>query len=859
MAVSFVTAQNVYIPDPIFKNYLVNHTYHSFPGGAGYDISLDANGDGEIQESEALNYPGNLTNFGFYMTGLDIADLTGIEAFKAIKRLEISNNLLTEINVDGCTSLEILNCSSNPIESIVINNSTLQYFTSGGTPELTHINLSGCNALKEINAGSHESLAHINLSGCTFLEEIRANYNPSLTSITLPNYSNLNYFQCVGSGLTSLDLSNCSSLAHFQCPDNQLISLSLANGNPQSFGYIDLTGNPDLTCIEVDDVFVADFLWGDGYPYQFDPGVSFNTDCTPPGPCLVSIPDANFKNALLTNFAINTNGNDEIECTEAEAYAGEINLNDLPISDLTGIEAFVNITGFSSNNNQTGNPASYPVLLDSLDLSNFTSLTSISCTGNLGFQYLNASGCTALTDINVSTGFPAGLYVDLSNCTALTSLNLNNKNLNSLNLNNCTGLVALNCSNNQLSELNISSNQALTNLNCSNNQLTQLQTFTNAGLDTLNCSNNQLSFLYVGQNHALKNLNCSFNYLDYLDVQNNSQLTTLNCSNNFLNSVSANNNPALITFDCSFNSLTTLAVDNNAALISLNCNNNQLANINVSNNANLEVLRCNSNLLPLVDVSSNLSLRTLTCAGNDLPEIDMTHNPNLKHLDCSNNQLTTVDVSMNPVLNELICSNNLLNVLDLQNNTELVVLNFSDNEFETIDLQSNTSLVVLYCSNNQLIDLDLSSTYTFILFCDSNNLQTLNLANGQNEMAVTIVANDNAGLCVQVDNADYSITNWVGDNFIFDTDAVFSENCETVGLSDADRENAMLVYPNPTTGLIIFSGPSDVQVTNASGQIIYKTNNAMTLDLSAHPAGMYFIGFTDKSGQVIQQSKVVKE
>src|SRR5690554_2405563 len=151
LIVSFVTAQNVNIPDPVFKNYLVNHTYHSYPGGPGIDIYLDANGDGEIQYSEALNYPGNLTSFTFFMNGLGIADLTGIEAFKAIKRLELSSNLLTALNMDECTSLEIINCSFNPIQSIVINNSSLQYFTSGSTPQLTQIDLSGCSSLKEIN------------------------------------------------------------------------------------------------------------------------------------------------------------------------------------------------------------------------------------------------------------------------------------------------------------------------------------------------------------------------------------------------------------------------------------------------------------------------------------------------------------------------------------------------------------------------------------------------------------------------------------------------------------------------------------------------------------------------------------
>jgi len=58
----------------------------------------------------------------------------------------------------------------------------------------------------------------------------------------------------------------------------------------------------------------------------------------------VSIPDANFKAALLGYSAINTNGDTEIQVSEAVAFSGSINLHYLAISNLTGIEASVNIT-----------------------------------------------------------------------------------------------------------------------------------------------------------------------------------------------------------------------------------------------------------------------------------------------------------------------------------------------------------------------------------------------------------------------------------------------------------------------------------------------------------------------------------
>ncbi|MCB0548129.1 MAG: hypothetical protein KDD19_11130, partial [Phaeodactylibacter sp.] len=67
---------------------------------------------------------------------------------------------------------------------------------------------------------------------------------------------------------------------------------------------------------------------------------------------VVHIPDPNFKAALLANPAINANGDEEIQAAEAEAYNGAIEVFDRGISDLTGIEAFVALTGLNCTANQ---------------------------------------------------------------------------------------------------------------------------------------------------------------------------------------------------------------------------------------------------------------------------------------------------------------------------------------------------------------------------------------------------------------------------------------------------------------------------------------------------------------------------
>ena len=67
---------------------------------------------------------------------------------------------------------------------------------------------------------------------------------------------------------------------------------------------------------------------------------------------LVHIPDPNFKDCLLKDKSINTNGDNEIQLAEAEAFKGILHCNQENIQDLTGIEAFINITALNCAHNQ---------------------------------------------------------------------------------------------------------------------------------------------------------------------------------------------------------------------------------------------------------------------------------------------------------------------------------------------------------------------------------------------------------------------------------------------------------------------------------------------------------------------------
>ena len=85
----------------------------------------------------------------------------------------------------------------------------------------------------------------------------------------------------------------------------------------------------------------------------------------------IHIPDANFKAHLIINY--DTNGDFEISVAEAAAVTGLLNCSFLNISDLTGIEAFVNIEQLYCFANQL---ASLP------DISTLTQLKILDCSSN---------------------------------------------------------------------------------------------------------------------------------------------------------------------------------------------------------------------------------------------------------------------------------------------------------------------------------------------------------------------------------------------------------------------------------------------------------------------------------------------
>lgn len=225
----------------------------------------------------------------------------------------------------------------------------------------------------------------------------------------------------------------------------------------------------------------------------------------------VYIPDANFKNYLLSTLTINTNADGEIQVSEAAAFSGTLNVGSAFISDLTGIEAFTALTGLNCSGNS----------LTGLDLSSNPNLKTLYCDYNF------------LTGLNI-----------LSN-TMLTILSCHDNYLTNLNVANNTALISVTCSKNQLPGLFLDNNPALKYLNCQDNQITFLSLHAHLALREIRCHNNQLTTLNVKNGS-----NSSFTAFSANNNPNLTCITVDNVSWSNSNWSSGKDASAMFSFDC---------------------------------------------------------------------------------------------------------------------------------------------------------------------------------------------------------------------------------------------------------------------------------------------------------------------
>ena len=321
-----VSAQIVNIPDANLKAVLLNSSTsnsiasNAYPTTTSSYIKVDANGDGEIQVSEALNV------YYLHLSSSGISDLTGIEQFTNLRFLNCaSNELVTIDNVNALTNLIVLVCNDNNLSSLnlitltnltdlscaqnqlttldvsALSNLTTLYCYSN---QLTSLTTNPINNLTFLQCGQnnfstldvstlihltflncqYNQLAHLDVNMLTNLTRLYCNNN-QLTSLDVSALTNLTVLHCIYNQLTSLDVSTLPYLTDLLCYNNNLTSFNIKNGSNET--NLQFSNNPNLQFICADEnqlITVQNKISAYGYIYcnvntycSFTPNGNYNT------------------------------------------------------------------------------------------------------------------------------------------------------------------------------------------------------------------------------------------------------------------------------------------------------------------------------------------------------------------------------------------------------------------------------------------------------------------------------------------------------------------------------------------------------------------------------------------------------
>lgn len=258
---TFLNAQTTYVPDDNFEQALI-------------DLGLD-----DVLDDYVLT-ENIVTVTSLNLTGRGIEDVTGIADFHALTHLVLFLNNLSELDVSSNTELIFLNGEDNSIENLNVTGCVNLEYLWMPENHLTELDISTNSALHELILNSN-FLEDLDLSMNPEIEILNCSQN-NLLNLDLTAQTNLKIVACNSNQLSELDLSNNLRLKELACSANELIILELGeldsltfltansneltfvnlkNGNNLNMPFCVLYDNPDLLCVQVDDVLYAESNW----------------------------------------------------------------------------------------------------------------------------------------------------------------------------------------------------------------------------------------------------------------------------------------------------------------------------------------------------------------------------------------------------------------------------------------------------------------------------------------------------------------------------------------------------------------------------------------------------------------------
>ena len=201
----YITDANV--PDKTFREYLLKQ--------------FDKDGNGVLTPAER-----------YAVTEIDvenkyISNLSGIEFFPNLKKLNCGHNRLTKLDVSENTVLQELVCWENQLTSLDVSQNTALQELACFENQLTSLDVSQNPALQKLSCWDNR-LTSLDVSKNTELTYLKCSYN-RMTELDVSKNTELTYLDCSYNRLTELDVSKNTKLTELYFVSNKITSLQADN------------------------------------------------------------------------------------------------------------------------------------------------------------------------------------------------------------------------------------------------------------------------------------------------------------------------------------------------------------------------------------------------------------------------------------------------------------------------------------------------------------------------------------------------------------------------------------------------------------------------------------------------------
>ncbi|MDD6832343.1 MAG: leucine-rich repeat domain-containing protein [bacterium] len=166
-----------------------------------------------------------------------------------LKYLSVTGgSALACLKLDGCESLETLDCSNNQLKildlaqlpkltSLDCSNNLITALDLTGKQQLTSLNIAnnliqkltvdGCNEIPSLDC-SGNLLTELSVKNCEGLSSLKCNNN-RLQTLSIDNLPKIETLNCSSNRLTNLSIANCEKLTTLNCGSNRLKTISIEN------------------------------------------------------------------------------------------------------------------------------------------------------------------------------------------------------------------------------------------------------------------------------------------------------------------------------------------------------------------------------------------------------------------------------------------------------------------------------------------------------------------------------------------------------------------------------------------------------------------------------------------------------